>query len=78
MIVIRQHHGSDPTAQLGLWEAAVSGDDVDVEKEEERRVQFVALTRARRYCLVALPDDSRGQAIANACTGLGFTVVAAP
>lgn len=75
MIVIRRHHGSDPTSQLPLWEAAVSGTDVDAEKEEERRVLFVALTRAARYCLVALPDDQRGRAVSAACAGLGFAVV---
>lgn len=75
MIVVRRHHGSDPTSQFELWEAAVSGADIDAEKEEERRVLFVALTRAARYCLVALPDDQRGRAVADACTGIGFAVV---
>lgn len=75
MIVVRRHHGSDPTSQLELWEAAVSGADIHAEKEEERRVLFVALTRAARYCLVALPDDQRGRAVADACAGLGFVVV---
>ena len=72
MIVVRRHHGSDPTSQLELWEAAVRGDEVEAKKEEERRVLFVALTRAARYCLVALPDDARGRAVADACSGLGF------
>jgi superfamily I DNA/RNA helicase len=77
MIVIRRHHGSDPTSQLELWEAAVTGSEVKVEKEEERRVLYVALTRAARYCLVALPDDRRGRSVADACIGLGFVVVPA-
>ena len=51
--------------------------EVDPEKAEERRVLFVALTRARRYCLVALPDDARGRAVAAACDALGFQSVAA-
>lgn len=75
MIVIRRHHGSDPTSQLELWEAAISGTAIDTEKEEERRVLFVALTRARRYSLVALPDEARGRAVAQACTDLGFVQV---
>jgi superfamily I DNA/RNA helicase len=75
MIVVRRHYGTDPISQLELWEAAVSGAEVDAEKEEERRVMFVALTRASRYCLVALPDDQRGRAVANACAGLGFVVI---
>lgn len=72
MVVVRRHHGSDPTSQLELWEATVSGADIDVEKEEEKRVLYVALTRAARYCLVVLPDDERGRSVADACAGLGF------
>lgn len=72
MVVIRRPHGADPTSQIELWEAVVAGTEPDLEKEEERRVLFVALTRARRYCLVALPDDRRGRAVAVACAGLGF------
>jgi hypothetical protein len=75
MVVIRRPHASDPTSQLELWEAAVAGADIDPEKEEERRVLFVALTRARRYCLVALPDNPRGRAVAEACVDLGFATV---
>jgi DNA helicase II / ATP-dependent DNA helicase PcrA len=74
MIVVKRHHGSDPTSQLELWEAAISGADIAAKKEEERRVLFVALTRAARYCLVALPDDERGQAVADKCAGLGFVL----
>jgi hypothetical protein len=77
MVVIRRPHASDPTSQLELWEAAVAGAEVSAEKAEERRVLFVALTRARRYCLVALPDDARGRAVAGACADLGFQVVPA-
>jgi hypothetical protein len=75
MVVVRRPHASLPTSQLELWEAAVAGTEVDPEKEEERRVLFVALTRARRYCLVALPDDTRGRAVAAACDALGFKSV---
>jgi DNA helicase-2/ATP-dependent DNA helicase PcrA len=77
MVVVRRPHASDPTSQLELWEAAVAGTEIDPEKAEERRVLFVALTRARRYCLVALPDDRRGRAVAGACSQLGFDVVTA-
>jgi DNA helicase II / ATP-dependent DNA helicase PcrA len=75
MVVIRRFLGSDPTSQLELWEAAVAGADPDPEKAEEQRVLFVALTRARRYCLVALPDDARGRKVAASCAGLGFELV---
>jgi superfamily I DNA/RNA helicase len=36
------------------------------EDAEEKRIAFVALTRAQRYCLVAVPDDTRGRAAAVA------------
>lgn len=65
MVVVRRMVPNDPTAQMELWEA------------EERRVIFVALTRAQRYCLVALPDDRRGRDVAQKCSTLGFRVLAA-
>jgi len=72
MVVIHRYHGNDPTAQLDLLEAAVAGADPQPEKQEEQRVLFVALTRARRYCLVALPNDRRGRKVAESCAHLGF------
>ena len=76
MIVVRRHHGSDPTSQMELWEAAVGGGELDPKRHEERRVLFVSLTRARRYCLVALPDDPRGRAVFQSCAALGFSALA--
>lgn len=75
MVVVRGAHASDPASQLALWEAAVGVGEADTQAQEERRVLFVALTRARRYCLVALPDDARGRKVAAACAGLGFELV---
>lgn len=72
MMVVRKPHGADPTRQFELFDAIASGETISEEAEEERRVTFVALTRARRYCLVALPDTPRGRAVAERCTGLGF------
>lgn len=76
MIVIHRPHGNDPTAQLELWGTTVEGQEIAEEREEERRVTFVALTRAQRYCLVAVPDTPRGREIAAACGGLGFASIA--
>ena len=39
----------------------VTGGAVDEALQEERRINFVALTRAERYCLVALPDTDFGE-----------------
>lgn len=75
MLVIRRTHAGDPTKQLELWEATATGAEIAAEQEEERRVTFVALTRAQRFCLIALPDDSRGRALAKACAKLGFVDV---
>jgi DNA helicase II / ATP-dependent DNA helicase PcrA len=75
MMVVRKPHGADPTRQLELFHAVASGGEVEEGAEEERRVTFVALTRARRYCLVAVPDTSRGRDVARACLDLGFVSV---
>ena len=77
LVVVRRMIANDPTSQMELWEAAVAGREIDPDKAEERRVVFVALTRAQRYCLVALPDDGRGRAVAAKCANLGFQLVAA-
>ena len=77
----------DPSSDLQIWRVAgsfpshaaiyssVAGTEVNPEKAEERRVVFVALTRAQRYCLVALPGDARGRDVAAKCANLGFQVV---
>jgi superfamily I DNA/RNA helicase len=75
MIVVSPHHASDPASQLPLWEAAINGAIVESKKEEERRVLLVALMRAARYCLVALPDDRRGRAVAETCSDLALVII---
>ena len=72
MVVIRRSHAADPGSQMKLWEAAADGTTINEDKQEERRVLFVALTRAQRFCLVAFPDDQRGRRVATACLELGF------
>jgi DNA helicase II / ATP-dependent DNA helicase PcrA len=75
MMVVRRPHGADPTRQFQLFHAVASGAEIGKDAEEERRVTFVALTRARRYCLVALPDTKQGREVADACGDLGFARV---
>jgi superfamily I DNA/RNA helicase len=75
MMVVHRPHAADPTKQLAIWEAAVSGGQLEDHQQEERRITFVALTRAQRYCFVALPDDARGRAVATACVDFGFSSV---
>lgn len=77
MVVVRRFSRTDPTEQMTLFRAVATGDLLAPEKEEERRVMFVALTRASRYCLVALPDDKHGREVAEHCADLGFRIVGA-
>jgi superfamily I DNA/RNA helicase len=72
LVVVRKFHHADPTEQMQLFRSVATGSALAPEKEEERRVMFVALTRARRYCLVALPSDRDGMEIADHCVDLGF------
>lgn len=76
MVVIQRPHANDPTEQLELWGQTVAGEEIHPERAEERRVAFVALTRAQRYCLVAVPDSKRGHEVAAACSDLGFVSMA--
>nr|WP_165762746.1 ATP-dependent helicase [Mycolicibacterium iranicum] len=49
--------------QSDMWASQLRGLPVDPNDTEEVRIAFVALTRARRYCLVAVPDDSTEESI---------------
>jgi superfamily I DNA/RNA helicase len=75
MLVIHRPHGSDPTGQLDIWGQAVIDKQIAAERAEEQRVAFVALTRARKYFVVAVPDTARGREIAAACAGMHFNRV---
>jgi len=44
--------------QGALWGRPLLGEAVQPEDAEELRIVFVALTRAQRYCAVALPTDT--------------------
>jgi DNA helicase-2/ATP-dependent DNA helicase PcrA len=75
MLVVSRPHGGDPAKQLDLFEAALGGAEITSAQQQERRVNYVALTRAERYCLLALPDTPRGQAVASSCQDIGFAPV---
>lgn len=72
MVVVKKHHGADRAKQLQFLETSLAGKAIAEEEEEEQRINYVALTRAERYCLLALPDDPRGRALAVRCEGIGF------
>lgn len=63
----------DPQAQL--WSSALAGEEIDAEQAEEKRIAFVALTRAKRICVVALPDDEGGREAAEAFLDQGFRLI---
>jgi DNA helicase-2/ATP-dependent DNA helicase PcrA len=74
MVVVKKHHGADRAKQMQFLETSLAGEDIAEEEEEERRINYVALTRAERYCLLALPDDPRGRALATRCEQIGFVM----
>jgi DNA helicase II / ATP-dependent DNA helicase PcrA len=73
MVVLKKHHGNDRSDQLQLIHSVLDGDENSDVDEEERRIVYVALTRAERFCLLALPDDSKGRELAARCESIGFT-----
>jgi superfamily I DNA/RNA helicase len=60
-------------SQSALWSRPLLGEVVGGDDAEEIRIAFVALTRARRYCAVALPDDCGVQVI-EAFEAVGFVL----
>jgi ATP-dependent DNA helicase UvrD/PcrA len=76
MVVIDRPRSRIRGAQVALWESALAGEEIDAEQAEEKRIAFVALTRAERICVVALPDDGRGRVAADAFVAKGFRMVA--
>jgi len=57
--------------QSELWSTPLIGGEVGENEAEELRIAYVALTRAERYCAVALPDDTSPELIA-AYLNVGF------
>lgn len=55
MVVIDRPRSKRHGAQAELWGSALAGEEIDAKDAEEKRIAFVALTRAKRICVVALP-----------------------
>jgi DNA helicase-2/ATP-dependent DNA helicase PcrA len=72
MVVIDRPRSKRHGAQAELWGSALAGAEIGAENAEEKRIAFVALTRAERICVVALPDDEGGRAAAEAFAARGF------
>jgi ATP-dependent DNA helicase UvrD/PcrA len=69
LLVVQPRHGQSD--QAGLWSAPLLGEAVDESQEEELRIAYVALTRAERYCAVALPNSVEADRI-DAYLSVGF------
>jgi DNA helicase-2/ATP-dependent DNA helicase PcrA len=69
LLVVQPRHGQSDQAEL--WSAPLLGEAVEEEQEEELRIAYVALTRAERYCAVALPNNVEVDRI-DAYVGVGF------
>jgi superfamily I DNA/RNA helicase len=65
MVVIDRPRSTKHGAQTELWGSALAGEETDARDAEEKRIAFVALTRAERICVLALPDDDGGRAAAE-------------
>ncbi|MEV0769484.1 ATP-dependent helicase [Nocardia salmonicida] len=61
IVLDRKRRGKE--TQSELWAQRLRHHDTPEEQAEEVRIAFVALTRPRRYCAVAIPSDSPQQAI---------------
>jgi superfamily I DNA/RNA helicase len=72
MVVIDRPRSKRHGAQAELWGSALAGGEIDAKDAEETRIAFVALTRAERICVVAVPDDDGGRAAAEAFVARGF------
>ena len=71
LLVVQPRHGQSD--QAGLWSQPLLGADVDDDQKEELRIAYVALTRAERFCAVALPTNV-DQISLQAYLGVGFVL----
>jgi len=71
LVVVDRFRSARRAAQSALWSQPLLGETVASEDAEELRIAFVALTRARRYCAVGLPDNC-GDGVLAAFERAGF------
>lgn len=65
------------TGEADGWSAHLRGEAGTPEQEEERRILFVALTRARRYAAIGLPSDTASTTV-DSFVRAGFVVANVP
>jgi superfamily I DNA/RNA helicase len=71
LVVEPQRQGAQPQAEL--WAAPLIGQKVADDDAEELRIAYVALTRAERYCAVAMPANV-DRAVLEPYLKVGFVV----
>lgn len=71
LVVVDRLRSQKRGAQSALWSRPLLGQAVSAQEAEEIRIAFVAITRARRFCMLALPTDSSDDVI-NAFVAAGF------
>jgi DNA helicase II / ATP-dependent DNA helicase PcrA len=71
LVVVDRLRSRRRGAQSALWSRPLLGQAVSAREAEELRIAFVAITRARRFCMLALPTDSSDDVI-NAFEAAGF------
>ena len=63
LVVVDRLRSRRRGAQSALWSRPLLGEAVSAQEAEELRIAFVALTRARRFCALALPANSAVEVI---------------
>jgi hypothetical protein len=58
LVVIDRARRNGQTSQGDLWSRPLLGVATSDDEAEELRIAFVAMTRARRLCIIALPDNT--------------------
>lgn len=71
LVVVDRLRSAKRGAQSALWSQPLLGEAIPSENAEELRIAFVALTRARRYCALGLPDNC-GDGVLAAFEHAGF------
>ncbi|MFI7195310.1 UvrD-helicase domain-containing protein [Nocardia nova] len=71
VLIVLDRKRKNREAQSALWAARLRKFDTPQDEAEEVRIAFVALSRARRYLAVAIPDDTDEQTI-DAFLSAGF------
>ncbi len=71
LVVARGRTSAHRPPEADTWTASLRGEEVPPDLAEERRILYVAITRARKYCAVALPTGTT-PAVINSLQRVGF------